>query len=429
MICRRAQAVLGVHGVGLFEYDGTLVHHRTSGGQYIDPVAYAAYRTGWPRVPGRDSLACRAILDGTIIHIRDMDAEPGVSETVRGLGNKTQISVPLMRDGHAIGALTTGSLKVDDISDTQIELLKTFAEQAVIAISSAETFRALQDRTAELTQSVAHAEAALSDLKRAQDRLVQSEKMASLGQLTAGIAHEIKNPLNFVNNFSELSIELLDELRNAVTHNQHDEIEDLTATLKSNLDKIAQHGRRADSIVKNMLLHSRASAGEARAVDLNATVEEALTLAYHGARAATSGFNITLERDFDPTAGPVELYPQEITRVLVNLFGNGFYAAGKRASEPGFDPILRVATSNLGDQVEIRVRDNGIGMTEAVKAKIFEPFFTTKPAGEGTGLGLSLSFDIIVKQHAGQITVASQINDFTEFTITLPRKMAAGAKQ
>jgi signal transduction histidine kinase len=259
--------------------------------------------------------------------------------------------------------------------------------------------------------------------------------MASLGQLTAGIAHEIKNPLNFVNNFSDLSRDLLDELNAAVAPDKlaaaadlRAEIDDLTATLKSNLEKIAQHGRRADSIVKNMLVHSRSGPSECRAIDLNATVEEALNLAYHGARAETPGFNITMLKDLDPAIGLVDLYPQEFIRVMLNLINNGFYAATKRAdqsADPQFEPTIWLTTRVLGNLVEIRVRDNGTGINGTVRDRIFEPFFTTKPAGEGTGLGLSLSYDIVVKQHGGQLTVDSQINTFTEFLITLPRTLAA----
>jgi signal transduction histidine kinase len=315
-------------------------------------------------------------------------------------------------------------------SDRELAILQSFAHQAVIAIQNARMFQ--ESRDARLA-----AETALADLRRTQDRLVQTEKMASLGQLTAGIAHEIKNPLNFVNNFSDLSVDLLNELNDAVAPGKLDiavglraEIDELTTTLKSNLKKIAEHGRRADSIVKNMLLHSRSGTSERRAVDLNATAEEALNLAYHGARAETPGFNITMEKNLDPAVGTVELYPQEFTRVLLNLINNGFYAAHKRAEQakdPGFEPTLRLATRNLGDQVEIRVRDNGTGISEAVREKIFDPFFTTKPAGEGTGLGLSLSYDIVVKQHGGQLSVDSDPGNFTEFTITLPRLPAAAS--
>lgn len=283
----------------------------------------------------------------------------------------------------------------------------------------------VEQRTAELRRS-------LDELRTAQDRLVQTEKLASLGQLTAGIAHEIKNPLNFVNNFSSLSTELIDELNEAlkgasVDGKTREEIDELTGMLKSNLEKVVQHGKRADSIVKNMLLHSREGSGERRPADINAIVEESLNLAYHGARAEKPGFNITLKRDLDPAAGMIEVYPQEITRVFLNLISNGFYAAAKRKEADGesFEPLLLAATKNLGNTVEIRIRDNGTGIPQEAKEKIFNPFFTTKPAGEGTGLGLSMSHDIVVKQHGGKIDVQTEPGSFTEFIITLPRVGAA----
>ncbi len=276
------------------------------------------------------------------------------------------------------------------------------------------------------------AEGALRDLKAAQANLIQTEKLASLGQLTAGIAHEIKNPLNFVNNFSALSSELIDELLDVLkpadlAGNTRQEVDELTHMLKGNLEKVVQHGKRADSIVKNMLLHSRAGSGEHRPTEINAIVEESLNLAYHGARAEKTGFNITLQRDLDPDAGLVDVYPQEMTRVLLNLISNGFYAATKRKAQlgDGFEPTLSASTKNLGDKVEIRVRDNGTGIPLDVKERMFNPFFTTKPAGEGTGLGLSMSHDIVVKQHQGRIDVETEPGSFTEFIITLPRAAAA----
>jgi PAS domain S-box-containing protein len=285
-----------------------------------------------------------------------------------------------------------------------------------------------KQRQAEIAKAKGEAESALEQLKAAQQQLIVQGKLASLGQLTAGIAHEIKNPLNFVNNFAALSGELLDELDEMLKPLRLDGktregIVVLTETLKGNLEKVVQHGKRADSIVKNMLLHSRSGSGEHRAVDINAMVDESLNLAYHGARAEKSGFNITLERDFDAATGTADIYPQEITRVLLNLLSNGFYAATKRATEDGngFEPTLRATTKNLGDNVEIRIRDNGTGIPPDVKEKIFNPFFTTKPAGEGTGLGLSMSHDIIVKQHGGTIDVDTEPGQFTEFRIVLPR--------
>ncbi len=201
------------------------------------------------------------------------------------------------------------------------------------------------------------------------------------------------------------------------------EVDEVTGMLKDNLTKVVQHGKRADSIVKNMLLHSREGSGEHRYADINAIVEDSLNLAYHGARAEKPGFNVTLKRDLDTDAGAVELYPQEITRALLNLISNGFYATTKRKAEvgDGFEPMLSATTKNLGDKVEIRVRDNGTGIPVEVKDKIFNPFFTTKPSGEGTGLGLSMSHDIIVKQHGGSIEVETELGLFTEFKIVLPR--------
>jgi len=276
------------------------------------------------------------------------------------------------------------------------------------------------------------AEVTLRDLRAAQANLIQAEKMASLGHLTAGIAHEIKNPLNFVNNFAGLSVELLGELKDttapalaSLDENTRSEVDETMELLSGNLEKIAEHGRRADNIVKSMLEHSRGVSGERREVDLNGLVDEALNLAYHGARAQDQTFNITMERDFDRALRPIELAPQEITRVFLNLFGNGFYAANKRAhsnGEASFRPTLTVSTRDLGEAVEVKVRDNGTGIPPEIRDKLFQPFFTTKPTGEGTGLGLSISYDIVTQQHGGSITVETEPGAFTEFTVRLPRQ-------
>ena len=331
----------------------------------------------------------------------------------------------MMRQNEPIGVLGLSRSRVEPFSDSEIELTLTFADQAAVAIEHVRLFEAEQQRTHELAKS-------LEDLRNTQDRLVQTQKLASLGQLTAGIAHEIKNPLNFVNNFSGVSAELIDELREALDRMTADdktrrEIAELTDTLHDNLGKIVQHGKRADSIVKNMLLHSREGSGEHRPVDINALVEESLNLAYHGARAEKQDFKVNVDRSFDPTAGQVDAYPQEITRALLNLISNGFYAATKRGEQDkseGYEPTLRAVTKNLGDRVEIAIRDNGPGIPPEVRDKMFNPFFTTKPAGEGTGLGLSITHDIIVKQHSGSIEVDSQPGEYTEVRIVLPRAAA-----
>jgi two-component system NtrC family sensor kinase len=320
-----------------------------------------------------------------------------------------------------VGSIVVTRRPKKPFTKAEIGLIQTFADQAVIAIENARLFDEVQERTKELSQS-------LDDLRAAQDRLVQTEKLASLGQLTAGIAHEIKNPLNFVNNFSALSAELVEEMKDVLSDvsldkNKREDLDEITQMLKSNLDKVVQHGKRADSIVKNMLLHCREGSSELRPVDINAIVDESLNLAYHGARAERAGFNIVLQRDLDPSIGKADVYPQEITRVLLNIISNGFYAATKRKAESGegFEPTLAAITKNLGDKVEIRIRDNGIGIPDEVKEKIFNPFFTTKPSGEGTGLGLSMSHDIVVKQHGGSIDVDTEPGIFTEFKIVLPR--------
>jgi two-component system, NtrC family, sensor kinase len=383
-----------------------------------------------PIKPGRHTITARVALERRTIHVADLQADPEYNYVRRDVDPiRTELGVPMFRGNDLVGVIILYKLVVQPFTDKQIDLVTTFADQAVIAIENARLFEAEQQRTRELAKS-------LEDLRTTQDRLVQTEKLASLGQLTAGIAHEIKNPLNFVNNFSAVSVELVDELREALGGAHLDskpraEIGEIADTLQGNLAKVVQHGKRADAIIKNMLLHSRQGSGEHRPVDINALVDESLNLAYHGARAEKQGFNVTLERFFDPAAGEVDLFPQEITQVLLNLISNGFYAATKRKAEANgsdYEPTLAAATKNLGDSVEIRIRDNGIGISPEVKEKLFSPFFTTKPAGEGTGLGLSISHEIIVKQHSGSIEVDTRPGEFTEFRIVLPRSAASANK-
>jgi PAS domain S-box-containing protein len=513
-----------------------------------------AFIRSHPFAPDRGTTSGRVALERRAIHIPDVLADPDYTYTegAEVAGFRTLLGLPLLREDTLIGVFVIGRMRVDPFTNKQIELLTTFADQAVIAIENARLFEELRDRQAELrttfdnmgdgvamfgadkqlaawnrnfqemldlpdallirrpsfaelfrylaargefgsadleadlsrsvedtTREMRYertrpdgrvvevrrnpvpdggfvliyaditerkraeeairlardaAEKALRDLQTAQDRLVQTQKLASLGQLTAGIAHEIKNPLNFVNNFAALSSELTDELSDvlepvALPGNVREEVKELTVTLKDNLGRVVQHGKRADSIVKNMLLHSREGSGEHRPVEINAIIDESLNLAYHGARAEKQGFNITLERDFDVEAGVADIYPQEITRVLLNLISNGFYAATQRAAAGnGFEPRLKAVTRNLGDKVEFRIRDNGAGIPPDIQEKMFNPFFTTKPAGEGTGLGLSMSHDIVVKQHGGTIEVLTQPGSFTEFVVKLPRVMSALAE-
>ncbi len=287
-------------------------------------------------------------------------------------------------------------------------------------------------RTAELRQQKEELEHALEELKHTQAQLIHSEKMASLGELTAGIAHEIQNPLNFVNNFSEVSVELLDELKSGplaeLPEGAVEEAEELLADLTQNLEKISLHGKRADGIVKSMLQHSRSSAGERSETDINALADEYMRLSYHGLRAKDKSFNATMEMDLAPELRHISVVSQDLGRVLLNLFNNAFYAVSeKKKNNPsdGYEPLVAVATRNVQladgrDGVEVTIRDNGIGIPKAILEKIYQPFFTTKPTGQGTGLGLSMSYDIIHKLHGGEMRVETEEGAFAAFILTIP---------
>ena len=282
--------------------------------------------------------------------------------------------------------------------------------------------RMVDERTIQLQNTI-------HELKSAQAQLIQSEKMASLGELTAGIAHEIQNPLNFVNNFSEVSSELIDEMNDELNKGDIEEAKAISIDIKQNLEKINHHGKRADAIVKGMLQHSRSSSGIKEPTDLNALCDEYLRLSYHGLRAKDKSFNATIKTDFDESIGKINIIPQDFGRVILNLLTNAFYAVNEKKNlqtndEKIYEPTVAIATKKENDTITITVTDNGNGMAQEIIDKIFQPFFTTKPTGQGTGLGLSMSYDIITKGHGGELKVASKKNEQTEFLISIPIKNA-----
>ena len=304
---------------------------------------------------------------------------------------------------------------------TEFKLDRTEKVKRTTAILLEETIEELEQKRKAIEESNAALTASLNELKAAQALLIQSEKMASLGELTAGIAHEIQNPLNFVNNFSEVNIELSEEISAAIEKGDLEEIRQLASDIKSNQEKIREHGKRADSIVKGMLQHSRTNAGEKEPTDLNALVDEYFRLAYHGIRAKDISFNAKLDSLFDKAIGMVNIIPQDIGRVVLNLLTNAFYAVSEKQKmlASAYDPTVFVQTQKTGDTIKISVTDNGSGIPAAVRDKVFQPFFTTKPTGQGTGLGLSLSYDII-KAHGGELKVETKENEGTTFIIILP---------
>lgn len=304
--------------------------------------------------------------------------------------------------------------KTEAFDRSDARRLRSFREHTISAIAKARILKELQQKNDKIIKT--------------QQQLITQEKLASLGQLTAGIAHEIKNPLNFVKNFAEVSIELMQELRDdlekqkdKISDSNWNSIEEILKTLEDNSRRINEHGIRADSIVRSMLQHSRGKAGERRETDINALLDENINLVYHGMRAQDSAFNVTIHKDFDDAIGKPDVVPQDISRVFLNILQNAFYAAALQQSGENKEPTIWVHTENRGDKIKISIRDNGPGIPKKIQDKIFHPFFSTKPSGEGTGLGLSIVHDIVVKEHGGDIRLNTRDGAFTEFIIRLPK--------
>jgi signal transduction histidine kinase len=319
--------------------------------------------------------------------------------------------LPLRHKEKTIGVITAQSFSKNAYTDYHLNILRNLATYCAIALENADAYRQVHEL--------------LNDLKNTQDKLVTQSKLAALGALTAGIAHEIKNPLNFVNNFAELSGDLVHELREEMTKEPPNQstLKEILSTLEQNSFKIKEHGKRADSIVRSMLQHSRGKSGERQPTDINAMLEEDINLAYHGMRALDSSFNIKIEKDLDQSIGELEIVPQDVSRVFLNIISNACYEAHQKklCTDSSFSPMLTVKSRNRSNDVEIRIHDNGNGIPEEIRDKMFTPFFTTKPAGLGTGLGLSISYEIIVNAHNGEIYFESEEGEYAEFVIRLPR--------
>ena len=314
-------------------------------------------------------------------------------------------------------------------ADKELEIVafkldRTEKVKRTTAILLEETIEELEQKRKAIEETNAALTKSLDELKAAQTQLIQSEKMASLGELTAGIAHEIQNPLNFVNNFSEVSKELLDEMKEELDNGNIEDAKEIANDVINNLEKINHHGKRADGIVKGMLQHSRSSSGQKEPTDINVLADEYLRLAYHGLRAKEKSFNATLKTEYDESIGKIDLIPQDIGRVILNLITNAFYVVDekKKAGLENYEPTVSVSTKKLKDVVEIKVSDNGNGIPQKILDKIFQPFFTTKPTGQGTGLGLSLAYDI-VKAHGGELKVETKEGEGSEFVIQIPKSI------
>jgi signal transduction histidine kinase len=396
-----------VFGIGIYHDDTKKIEFPAT---YENGVALPAYTNS---VYEENRFASLCFISGKEIVMGDLQTEyknfiQDVLVPKQGQQPASLIYLPLKVKEKIQGVITVQSFQKNAYTDYQLYMLRNIAIYAAIALENADSFK-------KLNQTV-------DSLKKTQTQLIQSEKMASLGELTAGIAHEIQNPLNFVNNFSEVNAELIDELEDEINKGNLDEIKSIAKDIKENEQKIIHHGKRADAIVKGMLLHSRSSSGQKELVDINALADEYLRLAYHGLRAKDKSFNASFKTNLDNNIDKVNIIPQDIGRVLVNLINNAFYAVGEKQKQTsnGYEPTVTVTTKKIGDKVELKVVDNGNGIPPKVLDKIFQPFFTTKPTGEGTGLGLSLSYDIITKGHGGELKVKTKEGEGSEFIIQIP---------
>jgi signal transduction histidine kinase len=382
--------------------------------------SFKANYIGWAYLTLSQSYELRNEIDSAYKYLGLAFA--GIDSNYMGeIKNKSEFQKQLFQNQMRVKELDQEKASYQSKIRTNI-LLGGLFTLLVVAIILFRNNRQKQKANRLIAQQKGKVESTLSELRSTQSQLIQSEKMASLGELTAGIAHEIQNPLNFVNNFSELSNELIDDMQEEMEKGNAVEARQIAADIRGNLEKINQHGKRADAIVKNMLQHSRASSSEKEPTDINALADEYIRLAYHGYRAKEKLFNAAMEMDFDPGLEKVMVVPQDIGRVLLNLYNNAFYAVDRKAKAgiAGYLPTIAVRTRRLGQELSIEVQDNGDGIPDAIRDKIFQPFFTTKPTGQGTGLGLSLSYDIITKGHGGQMTAESREGEGTIVRVTLP---------
>jgi signal transduction histidine kinase len=426
-----------VFGVGIYQPDTHQIEYRLA---YEDGKQYAPYTRD---TSDKDQLPVWCIENRRPVFINDVKAELSryigkcdarcsqLEDSSASTEPLSLIYLPLIAQDRVLGLITVQSFRKNAYTEYHLNILENLAAYTTIALDNANAYRRLNTTLSDL-------QATLERLKSTQEQLVVQEKLASLGALTAGIAHEIKNPLNFVNNFAELSVEILQELREEVERHKptleqadFEAIASLVADLEKNALKIGEHGKRADSIVRSMLLHSRGQKGERQPTDINAVLEEYLNLSYHGMRAKDLKFNVAIERDYDGNIGEVRVIPQDLSRVFLNILNNACYAVSEKQKQMGeggrYEPTISVRTRNLGERIEVRIRDNGTGIPPEVREKIFHPFFTTKPTGHGTGLGLSISHDIIVQEHGGELEVETEPDQFTEFIIRLPRERMQAA--